>query len=76
MKADAGKLERTIDPPVTITPNSHVNCDSCHRTHEALSSSGTYMLEEVTSDNKDPLMIHPKIDYTALCHKCHNPTKY
>ncbi|MDB4285443.1 hypothetical protein N9903_00875 [bacterium] len=76
MDAEVEKLGVELKPPVSITPNGHVNCDSCHRPHEAISSSGVYMLEEVLSENTDSLMIHPKIDFTPLCLKCHDSTKY
>jgi len=71
MDADAANLPGEPQPPVTITPNQHVNCDSCHRSHGAVTESGYYILEAVTSENKDPRKIHPKIDFTVLCQKCH-----
>jgi hypothetical protein len=71
MNADAFGLEIVPQPPITITPEGHLNCDSCHRPHEAATGAGTYMLEVIASENTDPIMIHPQIDFTGLCHKCH-----
>lgn len=76
MNAVAEKLNRTIDPPATTTPGGKVNCDSCHRPHEAMTNSGYYILEKVEGENTDPQTAHPKIDFTVLCHLCHDPGKY
>jgi len=76
MNADAQKLGRVVVPPVTITPNGKVNCDSCHRPHEAITKGGVYILEHVDGLNTDPRAIHPRIDFTGTCHLCHDPGKY
>jgi predicted CXXCH cytochrome family protein len=57
--------------PVTYTKNLNINCNSCHYVHKAKVMGGVYMLKEVDGENKDPLKIHPKIDFTILCHYCH-----
>jgi hypothetical protein len=63
-------------PPITATPSGKINCDSCHRSHNAPSNGGYYILELVTSENTDPQAIQPKIDFTEVCHSCHESTKY
>jgi len=57
--------------PATATVNGHINCDSCHRPHEAATAGSYYILESVNGPNKDPLAIHPTIDFTVLCRLCH-----
>jgi predicted CXXCH cytochrome family protein len=76
MNADASALAAPPEPPMTVTPGGHLNCDSCHRSHEAVTSAGTYILEVITGDNTDPTKIHPKIDFTSLCRKCHGASGY
>ncbi len=76
MNADAAKLNRAVTPPASITPNQKVNCDSCHRPHEALTRGGGYILEAVDGVNTDPKAIHPQIDYTVTCHLCHDSGKF
>lgn len=75
MSANVANLGRDAQAPVTTTPGK-VNCDSCHRPHEALTRGGYYILEVIDSQNTDPAKIHPDIDYTVLCHACHDPNKY
>ena len=75
MSAAVAKLGRQIEPPVTTTPE-RVNCDSCHRPHEALSKGGYYILETIDSKNVDPQKIHPEIDFTSLCHSCHDQKSF
>jgi predicted CXXCH cytochrome family protein len=76
MKADVTKLGRLIDPPVTSSQEGHVNCDSCHRPHEAVSNGGYYILEAVDGTNTNPKAVEPLIDFTVICHKCHDAGKY
>jgi hypothetical protein len=76
MDADATKLNRLVPLPTTITPGSKLNCDSCHRTHEAKTNSGYYILETVDGQNADPRKVHPAIDFTVLCHSCHDASSY
>jgi predicted CXXCH cytochrome family protein len=71
MIADVGKLSQAVLPPATITPKGHLNCDSCHRPHRAVTASGYYILEAVGGAGTEPLTVHPKIDYTSLCRLCH-----
>jgi predicted CXXCH cytochrome family protein len=76
MAADILKLGRPPDPPTTATINGHINCDSCHRPHEAVTKGAYYILEVVASENTDPKLVHPTIDFTVICHRCHDPGKY
>jgi hypothetical protein len=76
MAADMTLLERIPEPPVTVTPNQHINCDSCHRPHGATTSSGYYILEHIRSANTDPQAIQPPVDFSVLCHKCHDASEY
>jgi predicted CXXCH cytochrome family protein len=76
MTADAAKLNRIVTAPATITPSGKVNCDSCHRPHEAITRGGVFILESVDGTNTDPRAVRPPIDYTVLCHLCHDPGKY
>jgi hypothetical protein len=76
MNADVSKLVTEPQLPMTSTPEGHVNCDSCHRPHGAATGSGYYILEVIKSENKDPTAIHPEIDFTVLCHKCHSSEDY
>jgi len=57
--------------PATATFNGHVNCDSCHRPHEAATAGGYYILEAVAGTSKDPLVVHPTINFSVLCRLCH-----
>lgn len=73
------RIEALGQPPVapaSATVEGHMNCDSCHRPHEARTASGYYILEAVSGIGKDPLTVHPEIDYTPLCHLCHEPGRY
>lgn len=72
MEASVKKLDREILPPVTSTPEGRLNCDTCHRPHEAMNRGGYYILEIVDGPNTDPQAIHPKIDFTILCQRCHD----
>jgi predicted CXXCH cytochrome family protein len=76
MSVDATQLGRPPTLPATLTPAAKVNCDSCHRPHEAVTRGGVYILEAVGSDNTDPRKIHPQIDFTETCRLCHNPGDY
>ncbi len=76
MTARVATLGREPAPPITATPAGHINCDSCHRAHEARTGSGYYILELVESTNKDPKAIHPAINYTSTCYSCHPREKY
>lgn len=71
MRPDISKYNIKPFPPTTYTPSGHLNCDSCHRPHEARTSGGYYILEAATSKNNDPRAIHPAIDFTPLCSHCH-----
>lgn len=76
MNANIAKVNREVQPPVTVTPSGLVNCDSCHRPHEAITAGGVYILEVITSSNTDPKAIAPQIDYTPVCLSCHDPGRY
>lgn len=76
MNARAESLTSPAEPPVTTTASGRVNCDSCHRPHEARTEGGYYILEKIDSPNRDPRAIHPPIDFTTLCFTCHPPLKY
>ena len=76
MDADVAKLGIPPQPPLTGTPSGRVNCDSCHRSHNAHTAGGVYMLEIVEGLNTDPKAIKPKITFTPVCHGCHDPGKY
>jgi len=76
MNANAALLGREPLPPLTATPSGKVNCDSCHRSHKARTRGGVYILEAVDGESTDPLAIHPLIDFTVLCHGCHDAKKY
>lgn len=76
MKADIAKQGMTVTLPMSATPAGHLNCDSCHRPHEAANRGGRYILEAANGSNTDPLTIHPQTDYTGVCHGCHDPGKY
>ncbi len=76
MNAKIEFLGRAPEAPVTATPNGRVNCDSCHRPHGARTEGGYYILEKLEGVNADPLVVHPKIDFTVLCHGCHETGKY
>lgn len=76
MEADAAKLDRAAPLPVTMTPGGKVNCDSCHRPHEAITRGGYYILEHIEGLNTDPEALHPTIDFTSFCHLCHSSGKY
>ena len=56
---------------MTATPAGRLNCDSCHRPHEAATAGGRYILEAARGQNTDPLAIQPEVDYTPVCHGCH-----
>lgn len=71
MVADMKRTGQEPAPPVTATPTGKINCDSCHRPHEARTSGGRYILEAVNGENADPLAIRPQIDFTVLCLGCH-----
>lgn len=76
MSADLQKLKGEPTPPVTMTSGGHLNCDSCHRPHGARTASGYYILEDVQGSNTDPKTVHPRIDFTVLCHHCHDAKDY
>ncbi|MHB8836151.1 MAG: cytochrome c3 family protein [Candidatus Methylomirabilia bacterium] len=76
MKADVVKSGMTVALPMTATPSGHLNCDSCHRPHEAATAGGRYILEAARGQNTDPLAIQPKVDYTLVCHACHSSGSY
>jgi predicted CXXCH cytochrome family protein len=76
MNASVAKLGQPPSPPASYTTNGRLNCESCHVSHGAKPAGGYYILEAVTGDNKEPKTIHPRIDYTDLCHLCHISSKY
>jgi predicted CXXCH cytochrome family protein len=61
---------------VTYTDEGRINCHSCHRTHNAVTRGGVYILKVVGGENLDPKAIQPKIDFTDLCHSCHPSDEY
>lgn len=75
MSADITKMNVPL-PPVSVTPAGRMNCDSCHRSHGAVTGSGYYILEAVTGENVDPLTVHPDIKFDILCNYCHTSDKY
>ena len=66
----------TDEIPVTYTEGDKINCHSCHKTHHAVERGGVYILKVVSGENFDPKAIHPKIDFTKLCHSCHPSEEY
>ena len=76
MKAQIENLGHPAELPITTTPSGRLNCDSCHRPHEAKTAGGYYILEVIDSQNKDSKAIHPDIDFTEVCHACHESGKY
>lgn len=76
MKANMVKGGMAAIPPMTATPAGHLNCDSCHRPHEATTASGRYILEAARGQSTDPVAIQPKVDYTPVCHGCHTSDSY
>ncbi|MDF1535016.1 MAG: cytochrome c3 family protein [bacterium] len=62
--------------PATYTQNGNMNCHSCHVTHNAITRGGAYIFKVGDGDNIDPKAIHPKIDFTRLCHSCHPASAY
>jgi hypothetical protein len=76
MSADVLALVEEPKPPVTATPGGKVNCDSCHVTHGAPSAGGYYILEVVKSTNTDPKAVQPAVDFSVVCHACHESSKY
>jgi hypothetical protein len=62
--------------PATYTEYGNMNCHSCHVTHNAITRGGVYIFKVVDGDNIDPKAIHPKIDFTRLCHSCHPESEY
>jgi predicted CXXCH cytochrome family protein len=76
MSADVLALAEEPKPPVTVTPGGKINCDSCHVTHGAPSAGGYYILEVVRSANTDPKAVQPTIDFSMVCHSCHEASKY
>jgi len=62
--------------PVSYTAGGAVNCNSCHVAHNAVERGGVYILKVVRGDNTDPMAIHPRIDFTTLCHSCHPADRY
>ena len=72
MDADIARLGHDPVLPVSATPGGKMNCDSCHRPHDAQTKGGRYILEVVDGENADPLAIHPKIDFTIVCRRCHD----
>ncbi|HWR96832.1 MAG TPA: cytochrome c3 family protein [Candidatus Methanoperedens sp.] len=69
----ADLIGKNIEPvaPASGTLGGKMNCDSCHRPHEARTASGYYILESVHGSNTDPKVVHPDIDYAVLCRLCH-----
>jgi predicted CXXCH cytochrome family protein len=62
--------------PASFTETGEMNCHSCHSTHNAATRGGVYILKVVRGENVDPKSIHPKIDFTTLCHSCHPADAY
>lgn len=63
----------------TLTANSKVNCESCHRPHDATTGSGGFILEGVaTGSDKALFSLHGNsgtghyTDQQGLCTQCHN----
>ena len=71
MQADVPTLKAEPTPPVTVTPDGHLNCDTCHLPHRAPTKGGYYILEDLAGENTEPKTVHPEIDFTPLCHHCH-----
>ena len=84
----AGKTHPTLDADGTgITPasgfrgskttNNKINCESCHRAHDASTKSGTYILENNTGDNvvvntnDNPRLVEPSHRHNRFCSSCH-----
>lgn len=76
MSADISLMGKEPLLPVTATPGGRVNCDSCHLPHNAPDAGGYYILEVVEGPNKDPKAIAPRVNFTKLCHACHEADKY
>jgi hypothetical protein len=76
MDADALALGAPVRAPASATTTSKMNCDSCHRPHEAVDVSGYYIMEAAAGVNTDPAAIQPKVDFTPTCHLCHEASKY
>ncbi|MBI5191335.1 MAG: hypothetical protein HZA22_11785 [Nitrospirae bacterium] len=81
MEADGSKTRPLA--PINLSFNNHINCESCHKPHEADSRGGFYILRE-TELNKfivpaeqqtvpDPYVIRKReeIEFAPLCQKCH-----
>lgn len=63
----------------TLTNGSKVNCESCHRPHDATTGSGGFILEGVASGSDKALFsLHGNTgtghytDQQGLCTQCHN----
>ena len=76
MSADVAELGLPVTPPGSATAGGRINCDSCHRPHEAVTAAGVYIMEAARGANADPEAIQPKIDFTPTCHLCHEASKY
>lgn len=80
---DADGTSMTPVDGTEFTYNEHVNCETCHKVHEADSRGGFYILREVELRNANttsvqaatanPYVIKKKteIEYAPLCHRCH-----
>lgn len=88
IEADGTKFP--LDPntsEINYTFNDHINCESCHKPHEADSRGGFYILREVellgsfkvistlgpNVNTTDPYIIRQRdeLEFAPLCHKCH-----
>jgi len=76
MEANMDRQGHDPIPPTSVTPAKKLNCESCHRPHGAQTRGGVYILEVVDGASTDPAAIHPPIDFTVLCHSCHDEKKY
>lgn len=51
-----------------------LNCESCHSTHDAATTSGSYILDGTTAGTYGTgvgMDVEPTIDYTLFCAVCH-----
>ncbi len=69
----------TISDPFTTSSNSRINCDSCHRPHDAAQGSGALILESAGSTSTRTVWQGATVNaggYTdeggaAFCSRCH-----
>lgn len=63
----------------TLTTGNHINCESCHRAHDASTKSGSYILEKntgadtvIVGSNTVPTMVEPAHAHNKFCSSCHS----